>query len=128
MLSRLIDQLSRDLGIEDPIKQGDDRHYLISLDDDIEVKVMGLDKSHLLKGIIGKCPEQNVESFLMKVMEGNLFGMGTRGGVIGLHEEGKLLTLSMELDYNSSYKDFQEKMEDFVSVLDFWRQEALKHN
>jgi hypothetical protein len=60
-------------------------------------------------------------------MEANLFGMGTRGAAIGLNKEENLLTLSLELDYNSSYKDFKEKLEDFVSILDYWRKEALKH-
>jgi hypothetical protein len=60
-------------------------------------------------------------------MEANLFGRGTRGAAIGLNEEGKLLTLSLELDYNNSFKEFKENLEDFISVIDFWRTEASKH-
>ncbi len=61
-------------------------------------------------------------------MEANLFGIGTRGAAIGLNEDGNVLTLSLELDYNSSYQEFKEKLEDFISVMDFWRKEALEHH
>lgn len=127
MLEKLISQLGQDLEMEDLITSTQERHYLLPFEPDIEIQAIELEKKHLLKGVIGPCPKQNVEAFFLKTMEANLFGMGTRGSAIGLNEEGKLLTLSLELDYNSSYKDFKEKLEDFVSVLDFWRQEALKH-
>lgn len=127
MLEKLIRQLSRELSMEDQITTTEDHHYLLPFDNEIEIEAIELEKNHVLKGIIGTYPQQNIEAFLLKTMEANLFGMGTRGAVIGLNEEGKLLTLSMELDYNSSFKDFKEKLEDFVSVMDFWRKEALKH-
>lgn len=127
MLEKLITQLGRDLDMTDSITTTEDHHYILPFDNEIEVEAIELNGSHLLKGMIGACPQQNVEAFLLKTMEANLFGMGTRGAVIGLNEEGKVLTLSMELDYNSSFKDFKEKLEDFVSVLDYWRKEALKH-
>jgi len=127
MLQKLITQLGIELSMEDLITTTEDHEYLLPFDNDIEIKAVALEKSHLLKGSIGPCPEQNKSAFLLKTMEANLFGMGTRGAVIGLNDEGKLLTLSMELDYNSSFKEFQEKLEDFVSVLDFWRKEASEH-
>lgn len=126
MLQKLITQLGRDLSMEDLITSSEDRHYLLPFEDEIEVEAVELEKSYLLKGIIGPYPQQNTESFLLKTMEANLFGIGTRGAVIGLNEEGKLLTLSQELDYNCPFKDFKEKLEDFISVIDFWRKEALK--
>ena len=127
MLETLIAQLGRELLMQDQITLTEARHYIVPFDEGIEVEALELEKSHLLKGTIGSIPKNNVEPFLLKTMEANLFGMGTRGGVIGIDEEGKLLTLSLELDYNSSFKDFHEKLEDFVSVLAFWREEALKH-
>ena len=127
MLEKLVSQLGQELEMEDLITSSEDRHYLLPFDNNIEVEAIELERSHLLKGIIGECPRQNEEAFLLKTLEANLFGMGTRGAVIELNEEGKVLTLSLELDYNSSFKEFKEKLEDFVSVLDFWRTEALKH-
>lgn len=127
MLEKLIAQLIDEVAMEDLITTTEDHHYILPFDNDIEVEAIALERSHLLKGIIGTCPQTNSEAFLLKTMEANLFGMGTRGAVIGLNAEGKVLTLSLELEYNSSFKDFKEKLEDFVSVIDFWQKEALKH-
>ena len=127
MLAKLIDQIGRDLFMEDLITSTENHQYLLPFDNNIEVKAIQLEKNYLLKGIIEKCPKNNTEAFLLRTMEANLFGIGTRGAVIGLNEEGNLLTLSLELDYNSSFKDFKEKLEDFISVIDFWKKEASKH-
>lgn len=127
MLEKLITQLGTELSMEEAISSTEDHHYTLSFEPDIVVEAMELEKSHLLKGVIGASPQKNVDAFFLKTMEANLFGMGTRGAVIGLDDEGKMLTLTMELDYNSSFKDFHESLEDFVSVLDFWRNEASKH-
>lgn len=127
MLEKLITQLGREFSMEDLITTTEDHHFILPFDHDIEVEAIEFEKGYLLKGVIGNCPQQNLEAFLLKTMEANLFGMGTRGAVIGLNDEGKVLTLSMELDYNSPFKEFKEKLEDFASVLDFWRNQALKH-
>lgn len=127
MLKKLISELSHELAMEDLVTSSEENHYRLPFNNDIEVEAIELEKGILLKGIIGERPQQNVEAFFLTAMEANLFGMGTRGAAIGLKEDEKLLTLSQELDYNSSYKDFKEKLEDFISVLDFWRKEALKH-
>jgi hypothetical protein len=127
MLEKLIDQLNSELAMDGLISSSEDKHYHLPFDPDIEIEAMELEKGYLFKGVIGSCPQQNTEAFLLKTMEANLFGMGTRGAVIGLNEDGKVLTLSLEVNYNSSYKDFKENLEDFISVLDFWRNEALKH-
>lgn len=126
-LEKLIAQLSNELAMENLISKTKDNHYILPFDHEIEVEAIELDKNHLLKSVIAACPKHNIEAFFLKTMEANLFGMGTRGAVIGLNEEEKVLTLSLELDYNSSFKDFKEKLEDFISVIDFWRKETLKH-
>lgn len=125
MLEKWIKQLSQELALEELIKSSENHRYQLPIADDIEIEAIELGKSCLLKGIICECPKQNTSSFLLKAMEANLFGVGTREAVIGLNESGKLLTLSLELDYSCSYKDFKEKLEDFVSVINFWRNESL---
>lgn len=127
MLEKLIRELGKDLAMEDLISSTEDRHYFISFDAETEIEAVELGNSYLLKSMIGNCPQKNADAFLMRTMEANLFGIGTRGAVIGLHTEGKMLTLSLELDYNCSFKDFKEKLEDFISVMEFWRNAALKH-
>lgn len=127
MLKNLVSQLGRELSMEELIKNTENKRYLLPFDEDIEVEAVELEKKYLLKGVVGKVPKQNAEAFFLQVMEANLFGMGTRGSALGLDEDGKVLTLSLEVDYNNSFKDFKEKLEDFVSVIDFWRSVAVKH-
>jgi hypothetical protein len=127
MLENFVQQLGRELEMSDLITTLDPHHFKIPFEGNIHIDVTQLAQSYLFKSIINNCPKNNLDQFLLKTMEANLFGMGTRGAAIGLNKEENLLTLSLELDYNSSYKDFKEKLEDFVSILDYWRKEALKH-
>ncbi len=127
MLDKLINQLIKELSMEEFVTSPENQHYILPFEENLEVEAIELDHYFVLKGKISPSPETNVEAFFLKVMEANLFGIGTRGAAIGLNEDGKLLTLSQQLDYNTPFKEFKEKLEDFVSVMDFWRKEALKH-
>lgn len=127
MLETLIQQLGQELQMEEFIISTSPGNYQLSFENNITVDLSTLEQSYILKSTIGPCPKQNLEAFFTKALEANLFGRGTRGASIGLSPDGNLLTLSLELDYNSGYRDFKEKLEDFVNVIDFWREEALKH-
>lgn len=60
-------------------------------------------------------------------MLGNLFGQGTHKAVLGLTEDGNMLTLFKVVEYNIDYKQFRDALEDFINSVDFWREEALNH-
>jgi hypothetical protein len=126
MLENLVEQLGSDLNMKEDISLLGPQQYSLFFGDHT-VEIHQLEHAILLKGNIGSCPTNSREQFLMLVMEANLFGKGTRGAAIGLNEEGKGLTLSVELNSHISYKNFKEKLEDFISVMDFWQKEALKH-
>ena len=128
MLNSFVDKLGQELQMKDLILTTNEGTYTLPFDENIEVQAIQIEHSYLFKGIIGPCPQTNKEAFIGKAMEANLFGKGTRNNSIGLTEDGNILTLSGELDYNSTYGEFKEKLEDFVSVLDFWRKEALTHH
>lgn len=127
MLDTLIRQLGQELKMEDLIASPEPGHYSIPFADDIQVECIQSPHSFLLKGVIGPSPQENSQLFLTKAMQSNLFGHGTRGAAIGLNNEGKMLTLALEIDSDSNYKEFHERLEDFISILDFWRKEAAKH-
>lgn len=126
MLESLITQLELDLKMG-RIESSPDGVYTLPFSDNIEIKVSQTSDYYLFKSHIGPTPKKSTEIFLAKLMEANLFGRGTRNNVLGLTEDENLLTLSGELEYNSTYKQFKEKLEDFVTIVDFWRNEALKH-
>lgn len=127
MLDKFVQELGKELSMSDEFIQLEPGRYKMAFAGDIEIEATQTPQNDFrLKGIIGKCPETNPDAFLAHVMEGNLFGKGTRGGSIGLNEEGNLLTLCLELDYNANYQDWRTRVEDFASVMSFWRNEALK--
>lgn len=124
---KLIEELSRELDMEPFISLSDTGSYILLFDENIRTEISNDARYYLFKSTIGPCPSLNRETFLAGAMEANLFGKATRGAAIGLDETGNLLTLSSEVDYNSSYKDFKAHLEEFVNVIEFWRNEALKH-
>jgi hypothetical protein len=126
MLKQLIEELNHELQMEPSEKTKEEHCYSLAFDGDIHLKVFDFSPYFLIKGEIGPCPKDHLDAFFLQSMEANLFGVGTRGATIGWKEKENLLTLSVELDYNSSYKDFKEKLEDFVSMISFWREEANK--
>ncbi len=126
MLSRLVKMLASELKMENDITAHENGHYTLAFADEIDVEAFELSKSLLLKGNIAAAPEKNREAIFIQIMEANLFGSGTRSATIGWLESDNMLTLCRELDYNCSEKEFKEKLEDFVSVIDFWRKRVLK--
>lgn len=97
--------------------------YVFPLESGNKIAITDLPPGYSFSCVLGECPVQNKEEFLSHVMFANLFGKGTNGAVLGLDENGNLLTLSQTVDYTTNYKAFKEKLEDFASTADFWSEE-----
>lgn len=121
----LIAELSKELDMDEFISFSQPNRYSLTFENDIQIDIFKFDSNYLLKGMIGSFPKSNDEAFLLRIMEANLFGIGTKSSTIGLNQEN-LLTLTLEVDYNGRYLDFKNKLEEFVNVMDFWRTEAKK--
>jgi hypothetical protein len=128
MLEAFVRQLSEELGMEEAM-QPEPGVYRFSFEEDLDIDISTLPQQngYVFKSTIGAVPQQNADAFFVQLMNANVFGQGTFGAVLGLNSEGNLLTLSLELDYNSSYKEFRDKVEDFINVIDFWKNQSLKH-
>ena len=74
---------------------------------------------------LASLPENGREEYLIRAMTANLFGAETGGAVLGLDREGKVIFLSTFLGENLSYRDFRERLEDFVNYAESWRNETL---
>ena len=121
----LIAELSKELEMDDFISFSQPNRYSLTFEDDIKIDILKFESNYLFKGIISSFPQSNEEAFVLRLMEANLFGIGTKNATIGLNQEN-LLTLTLEVDYNRRYLDFKNKLEEFVNVIDFWRTEAKK--
>lgn len=127
-LDKWLTQLGKELDMQEFISQTETNQYVLTFNRGVLVKALQYDNGYFFKGEIGPCPEKDFDSLFMQLMEANLFGRGTRQAAIGLTDNEKILTLTLELDYNKTYNEFKEKLEDFVTVLEFWKQELLKHH
>lgn len=127
MLDSFIKQISDELDMKDSITSPAADRYVLSFQNDVDVEVTNAPHGYAFTGTIAKVPERNAEILLTQLMEGNLFGQGTYGGILGINEDETLITFSNELDQSSSYKDFKNKIEDCVNVISFWKNEALKY-
>ena len=57
-------------------------------------------------------------------MVANLFGISTRGAVLGLAPDGKTVTLFHEILEDLAYQSFMEAFEDFCNVAESWHDNA----
>lgn len=126
MLQDLVRQLGKELNVEDFYGISETGTYELFFEDDTCLQLSEVDPFYVFNGIICPLPK-NHEAFIQQILSANLFGLGTRQAVIGLSKDGKMLTLSLEIHKIIAYKEFKEKIEDFVAVIDVWRNEALKY-
>lgn len=126
MENKILEQLAEEFDMKESIANPDPGKYEISFKNEIKVNFFDDPDGIHLNAIIGDCPKEGVDGLLSKVLEANLFGESTNHGVIGLSRDGKMLTLSQDLDYNVAYSQFKEKIEDFLNVIELWRNELLK--
>lgn len=102
--------------------------YTIPFEEGLAIVVAELPRGGFaLSSFFAPVPKTNLEAFYTHALLGDLLGQGTHGAVVGLNDEATVLTLMREIDYNVTYKDFRDILEDFINSVDFWRAEALNH-
>ena len=126
MLDVFLKKLGQELQLTAPFSPVKKDRYELSFDPAIDVAMTESEEGVLLEGTLAPLPSSGAESFLLQAMEANLFGRGTRGGALGLTEEGKALTLSLAIPKGASYEHFKGRLQDFISVFDHWRDASSK--
>lgn len=101
--------------------------YSLPLEEGLDIKITEIPGGVYFSCGVAPFPKTNGEIFTTQAMFGNLFGQGTRGAVLGLSLDGNTLTLTRAIDYNIEYKEFKEILEDFITAVDLWREEAMNH-
>jgi hypothetical protein len=124
MLETFIQQLDQELHLHEQISTVEPGHYKLTFDTlEIDAEIRPPHNHYLFTGTIGK--RSLDEKVLIKLMEANLFGKGTLGATLGLKEDESALMLVREVDANASYKEWRDKLEDFLNILEFWQKQAL---
>ncbi len=127
MLNTLVENFGKSLDINELITTKTPGEYTIAFDTANVITIKQCEgEVYLVSCTIAPCPKQNLDAFYTLLLESNLFGQATLGSILGLNEDGSLLTLSLELDYNTNDKEFREKIEDFLNIADFWRKKVVE--
>lgn len=124
MVSALMQEFQKEMGIEGSLKN-ESGNYTLPLDENLEIKINSLPAGFLLLCNVATLPQENREALFMQMLHGNLFGLGTKGAVLGINNEENQLTLSQAVEYTLDYKEFKDTIEDFINTVDYWREIAL---
>lgn len=127
MLDNFMKEFGKELELEGSLATETPGVYAFKLEEEVTITLTSLPQGFSLSCALAACPKTNREAFFTQTMLANLFGQGTRGGVLGLSEDGNMLTLSKVVDYTADYKDFRDTVEDFINIVDYWRHETLNH-
>lgn len=125
-LNMYLQEFLQELEIKEPLPQDVPGVFTLPLDDGLSIILTSQPEGFALFCTVVPVPKQE-EAFYTQALLANLFGQGTKGAILSLSEEGRMLTLSRNIDYDVSYKEFKEILEDFINIVDFWREEALQY-
>lgn len=122
MLEKHMEQFEKDLGLEGLLRAKIEGTYEIPVGDGIILSVQNFPGGFTFFSEFMKIPESNKEDIYRELLTANLFGINTKDALIGLNQEGNMLTISRTVDYNIDYKGFKEMIEDFMTTIDFWKE------
>lgn len=128
MLDRFIQNLIKELELEDDLSTEVPGVYILPFEDNLNITMSEKSSGLTLSCNLGSAKKQNEEDFYTRVMLGNLFGQGTKGSVLGLNDDASQLVLNQFIDYNIEYKDFRDILEDFINTAEYWRLELKNFN
>lgn len=127
MINEFMEQLVKDLELPESIAVERAGVYSLPMDEETSIEVKDNPPGYTLFSSVAPIPPQEKEGLFCHALFGNLLGQGTEGAVLGLTEDGKQLTLTLNFEYPTTYKDFKENLEEFINVVDFWREEVRLH-
>lgn len=127
MLEELIHNLLKDIELDVKPSKLDPLTYRIDLTPDLSITIKATDPGYYMQIEIDRVPERETETLFLTLMEANLLGQGTGGGVLGISAGGNRIVLSRRILHDLTYREFKEKMEEFVNYVEFWRMEIQSH-
>lgn len=127
MLEPLMQELYKEWELAVPPVEESPGVYKIPLEGDLHFTLAALpERGIYLSCALATLEKQAEEPLMTQALEANLFGQGTNGALLGLNENGTVLTLSRLIDYDLNSKEFKNIVEDFINAIDFWRESARK--
>lgn len=126
MLKDFVVKLQNELDLKEPLIGDDDSGFAIALDDKV-ISIMESSPGFKLYCSLGYAPGEQIEEFYTNMLRGNLFGQTTRYSSLGLDETGNNVVVNYHFPLRPAYKDFRNAVEDFINVIDFWKNQIQNH-
>lgn len=127
MLKELIHNLLKEIDLSKKSTKIDENTYQIDLSSDLSITIKKIDPGYYLQTPICEVPDLEAEMLFISLMEANLFGQGTGGGVLGISPDGDSFVFSKKILNDINYQQFKEKIEEFVNYVEFWRMEIANY-
>ncbi|MCF7806240.1 MAG: type III secretion system chaperone [Simkaniaceae bacterium] len=100
---------------------------IFSLDlDHRSIHLLMTERGFLLHGSVGVLPENDAEPLLLFLLNANYLGQGTGSSTLGLKPDTQTLTLTMPVEYEISYPEFKDVLEEYLNYYDYWIEEILE--
>ena len=127
-LSILLKELQKDFELKEPFAEAAPGIWQVPVDEDVTITLSettsGMSPGVILSTSFIEMPIGDEEELYRQMLLANLNGQGTKGATLALSEDGRRLILSRVIDYDVNFKDFRDMLDDFISVVDFWREEV----
>ncbi len=127
MLEPWVQQLTKEMELEGSLATQVAGVFVLPLEENVTVTMTERPLGYSHSCTLCPVPKRNEEAGLTRIMQGNLFGQGTAGAVLGISPEGTHLTLAQTIDYNGDYKEFKDRVADFTNTVDFWLEEMKRY-
>ncbi len=124
MLEENLAKLANDLELPPFPPRDKQSCYKLPLAEDLIISIKEKREGVAFFANVASLELQKKEEAFIYLMKANLLGQGTGEQVLALDPEEKTLTLSCIIPYDMDYKEFKERIEDFVNYLDYWRLEV----
>jgi hypothetical protein len=121
MIEQYVAQFGKELELPAPLPKEDEGVYTLPIEEGRGVTISDTGIGYYLFIDVTKWPQKVSEDLLTELLEGQLMGRETDGAVLGLNEEGTMLTLSLSEENDTGYEKFRNHIEDFLNVIDFWK-------
>lgn len=124
LLDEYMKQLGHEMGLDEELEAQLSGSYILPLDEETRISISHYEQGFSFTATVAELPSFKRGELLMEMSYANLFGQGTKQAILGLDSQGKNITLSRHLDHEISYSEFNDILEDFINLIDFWKEES----
>ncbi len=123
MLQDHLKELERELEVTIDQKPNERAIFSLRIDPELEVEFRDLEEGIFLQSQICEVPEKNKEDLFISLSEASLLGIGAMGSIFGLTEDCKYIIVNHLIDYDVSYQQFHDILEDFINIAKIYQDE-----